>query len=218
MRRSRPMQSRRPITVTKPAATERRAATKAKVMAAARSLLASGESMAATTVGAVVAEAGISRATFYLHFDGKRGLIDALIAEAFESWSQLSGPMLSSDPDRAVLGAVVDAIVATWAANTSVLSALIETAEYDPATKAAWVAKINDVAETVDRWLATPRSDLTDAQRRAVAQVIAWGAERSLHRMLTAEPSSHRTVSAALTEVVWAVAAGTPNGPKAAAG
>lgn len=204
------MQSRRPITIAKPAGKDRRAATKTKVLDAARTLLASGESMAATTVGAVVAEAGISRATFYLHFDGKRGLIDELIAEAFASWNQLSGPMLSSAPDRAVLAAVIDSIVATWVANGPVLSALIEIAEYDAETEAAWAAKIDDIAGTVDRWLAVTRSDLPDAQRRAVAQVVAWGAERSLHRMLTEEPSSQQEVGAALTEVVWAVASGTP--------
>lgn len=201
------MTTRRAVTVQQRVGEDRRGVTRARILAAARELLAAGEPMAVMTVARVAQVAGVSRATFYLHFPDKHELIDALARDLFARWSPIVGPLLDEPvPTREQVRGVVDAVVVAWREHAGTISGLIEVAEYDADARRSWRAAISDVASTIGQWLTTVRPDL-DADRVALlAQVVAWGAERSLHQLLTDDPSSDGAVADALTELVWSLA------------
>lgn len=186
---------------------DRRAATRAKILAAARELLAAGEPMAVMTVARVAQEAGVSRATFYLHFPDKRELTDALARDLFAQWTPIAGPLMTdAKPTRERIAGAVSAVVAAWREHAGTLAGLIEVAEYDADARRSWRAAIDEVASTIAGWLAVVRSDLSPERAGLLAQVIAWGAERSLHQLMQDDPATDVPLAEALTELVWSVA------------
>lgn len=188
---------------------DRRAATREKILVAARELLAAGEPMAVMTVGRVAQAAGVSRATFYLHFPDKRELTDALARELFAQWTPIAGPLLTdAAPSRERIAAAVAAVVAAWREHAGTLAGLIEVAEYDADARRSWHAAIDEIAATITEWLAAVRSDLPAEQAALLAQVLAWGGERSLHQLMRDDPATDAQLAQALTELVWSVARG----------
>jgi AcrR family transcriptional regulator len=201
----------RAVSVQRRAGQDRRAATRDRILVAARALLAAGEPMAVTTVAQVAKRAGVSRATFYLHFVDKRELLDALAQDLFEQWTPITGPLLAKpDPSADELATVVEAVVAAWREHVGTLAGLIEVAEYDADARRSWTATIDGVADTIAQWLALVRTDLSPAEAGLLARVIAWGAERSLHQLMTEDPAADPALAAALTELVSSVAARRP--------
>ncbi len=198
--------TRRAVSVQRRVGEDRRAATRARILEAAGEMLAAGEPLAVMTVGRVAQAAGVSRATFYLHFPDKRELIDALTEQLFAEWTPISGPLLAAPVrSRDELLAVVRAVVGAWRAHAGALAGLIEVGEYDADARSSWRAKIDQVASTIAEWLASVRPDLDADQARALAEVLAWGAERSLHQLLTDDPGEDERLAGALTELVWSV-------------
>lgn len=198
--------SRRAVSVQRRVGEDRRAATRARILDAASDMLAAGEPMAVMTVGRVAQAAGVSRATFYLHFPDKRELTDALTEQLFAQWTPISGPLLAAPVlTRAQMLDVVRAVVRAWREHAGALSGLIEVGEYDADAKRSWRAKIDEVAATIAQWLASVRPDLDEAECRTLAEVLTWGAERSLHQMLTDDPAGDERLAQALTELVWSV-------------
>lgn len=186
---------------------EKREQTRARILDAARAMLAQGEPVAATTVGAVAKAAGVSRATFYLYFPGKFELLDALLGELFEAWTPISMAVLESadaSPER--VRELVDAVIDRWSERAGVLAGFIELAEYDAQVRASWTAAIGEVGTAIEGWLVLVRPDLAPTSRAALAATLAWSAERALHQLLTDDPASKRTVSDGLTELVCSVA------------
>lgn len=71
--------------------------TRARILDAARTLFAA-QGVAATTVEEITLTAGLSRATFYLHFTGKMSVVTELVAEQGESLLAFFA-VLASDPE-----------------------------------------------------------------------------------------------------------------------
>ncbi|MDO9355696.1 MAG: helix-turn-helix domain-containing protein [Solirubrobacteraceae bacterium] len=200
------MSSRRPVNVQRRVGEDRRAATRARILGAARELLSAGEPMAVMTVGRVAEAAGVSRATFYLYFPDKRELTDALTQELFAQWTPISGSLLA-EPDRSkdeVLE-LIRSVVRAWREHAGPLAGLIEVAEYDADARRSWRTMIEGVAASIGTWLAAVRTDLDDDARQALAEVLAWGAERSLHQMQPQDAAGDERLAGALTELVWSV-------------
>ncbi|MBJ7469976.1 MAG: TetR/AcrR family transcriptional regulator [Solirubrobacteraceae bacterium] len=200
------MTNRRAVSVQRRVGEDRRAATRIRILAAARDLLSAGEPMAVMTVARVAQQAGVSRATFYLHFPDKRQLIDELARDLFAQWTPISSPMLLEPaPTRDQIAEVVSAVVVAWRHHAGALAGLIEVAEYDTDARSSWRAAIGQVAATIEAWLLVVRPDLTAQETRPLAEVIAWAAERSLHQMLTEDAGSDGPLVSALAELVWSV-------------
>jgi len=89
--------------------------TRNALLEATKQLLAEETSVAALSVDRIVAAAGMSRATFYLHFKDKTELVAAL-AEEQVAWRDEIGAEALADPemDRAALDAMLRDIVARW--------------------------------------------------------------------------------------------------------
>lgn len=200
------MTAKRAVTVQRRAGEDRRAATREKILSAARELLTAGEPMAVMTVAKVAQAAGVSRATFYLHFPDKRELTDALARDLFASWTPISDPLRAeADPTREQIRAAAGAVVATWRTHAGTLAGLIEVAEYDDDARRSWRAAIDEVASTIAGWLADVRPDLSADQTQLLGQVVAWGAERSLHQLMGDDPQGDDALADALTELLWSL-------------
>jgi TetR/AcrR family transcriptional regulator, ethionamide resistance regulator len=182
-------------------------ATKAGLLDATKRLLVGGASVSGLNVEKIVREAGMSRATFYLHFADKTELIAAL-AEDLLSWRDYIGAEVLADPqmERHTLDAMLKLIVERWADNRAVLAAIIEVAEYDTAIASAWRSGMVHVAETAAvqlraRWAAVGSSA---GDPDAIAEIFTWMFERSCHQMVGDE-RSQEVVAESLAEIIWRV-------------
>jgi AcrR family transcriptional regulator len=186
-------------------------ATRADLLAAAKRLLAGGASVSSLSADRIVAEAGMSRATFYLHFRDKSELVTAL-AEDQVAWRDTIGAEVLADPNltRDDVHAMLSEIVARWVENRAVLAAIIEVAEYDPAMADTWRTAMLDVAEVAAgqfrrRWADQPEHPDPDT----IAEIFTWMFERSCHQMLR-DPARQADVADGLTDVIWRVLAPEP--------
>jgi AcrR family transcriptional regulator len=97
-------------------------------MAAVRGLLAEG-AFHETTVEAVAARAGVSRATLYQHFGTRLGLVDAM-CDTFDENPALVGIRDTEDVDT-----FIELVVEFWAAEEKILVQLYGAAAVDPAAR-----------------------------------------------------------------------------------
>jgi len=180
-------------------------ATRAGLLDATRVLLAEGASVASLNVERIATAAGMSRATFYLHFSDKRELVSALAEDLF-SWREYIGAEALADPtmERATLDEMMRVIVGRWAENRVVLAAIIEVAEYDAAFADAWRSSMQRIAGTAAvqleaRWRKTKHPAGDPAM---IAEIFTWMFERSCHQMLrNGEPPDR--LASALAEIIW---------------
>lgn len=185
-----------------------RDATEQRILDGTTRLLDAGASLAGLSVNRIVEESGVSRATFYLHFTDKRGLVNRLAERELTAFEALTASFLA-DPDagREELAEVAREMIALWRAHAGVLSSLIELAEYDAESREAWQAVVGAVAAQIKTAMLERRSDLTDDEASDISQVIAWAGERSLHQMLGRDSTDQRAeaIASAMTEVIWRV-------------
>jgi AcrR family transcriptional regulator len=189
----------------------RRAGTQQDLLDATVRLLERGAPLAAVTIADIVREAGVVRTTFYGHFKDRTELVTALAAEQLHWIAQAgqTGQRAAADPDlsRQTVGKAVEELVQGWVERRTVLSAIIETAEHDPAVHELWRRGIHDVATTAAalftaHWDAHP--DLRPNAPTTVAEVLTWMIERSCHQIARG-PQEVDAVADALAEVIWRV-------------
>jgi AcrR family transcriptional regulator len=183
-----------------------RDATEQRILEATNSLLDGGASLAGLSVNRIAEQAGVSRATFYLHFSDKRGLIARLAETELAEFARVTDPFLDApDAGREELGHVVASLIQTWRDHAGVLSSLIELAEYDADSREAWQAIVGEVAARIAVALRARRPELSRQQSMTLAEVIAWSGERTCHQMISRDGSERRAseVAAALTDLVW---------------
>ncbi|MDT7635576.1 MAG: hypothetical protein QOI50_7506 [Pseudonocardiales bacterium] len=184
-----------------------RAATRHALLDATKDLLADGTTFAALKVEHIVEQAGMSRATFYLHFRDKSELVAALAADQV-AWRDEIGAEALADPTlkRETLSAMITNIVARWAENRAVLSAIIEVAEYDPAMADTWRSAMHEVADKSAQQFRARWAGRSDGPHDpdTVAEIFTWMFERSCHQILR-DPTRQATVAESIEEIIWRV-------------
>jgi AcrR family transcriptional regulator len=185
----------------------RREATVADIVEATKRLLAAGTRVANLSVERIVAEAGVARATFYLHFHDKHALI-ARLAEDEIAWREQIGAEILADPhlERPALDAIMGEITARWAADRPTLAAIIELAEYDPVVAEIWRSAMDRVALKAAVQFRARWQDSTDSppDPDTIAQVFTWMFERCCHQLVH-DPQSAERVAASMAEIIWRV-------------
>ncbi|GAA0607530.1 TetR/AcrR family transcriptional regulator [Sporichthya brevicatena] len=183
----------------------RREASTAEILAATRRLLSAGDPMASLTVERILAEAGVSRATFYACFPDKHAVVGRLAQESLAWREEVSSEGLA-DPTvtREQLETLMRAVVGHWRANRPVLAAIVELAEHDPAMRAAWRSAVEEIASQTASHLRVRWTDSADAPSDidGVATALTWMFERCAHQ-LAVDDAGAETVSLALTEILW---------------
>lgn len=201
------MSPARSITVSKSPEGDRRAQTRRHVLDATRELLATGEAFATLSIQRIVEKAGVSRATFYLHFRSKRELIAALAQMETSQWRQIAAPFLMNpNATRKVLQRAVAELLVVWRRHHAVIAGIIELAEYDEETREGWRDTVHEIARVVGQAIHQRRPKLSADQAEQIGRLIVWAGERFLHqetRDSNEETDKLRVDS--LADMIWRV-------------
>jgi AcrR family transcriptional regulator len=194
---------------TQSSRTERRGEIRDRLRAAAERLMAGGESYTELSVERLVKEAGISRATFYVYFEDKGDLLQALtedfiqrIIEAATIWWELPADATKSDL-RAAMRAIFDA----YLPHKVVMSAVVEVASYD--------AGLSDLfGRLLERTIKEVAGHIAAGQKQGfvhkgldperTAAWLTWMAERGLYQLVApANAAAVERLLTALTDITW---------------
>ena len=188
---------------------ERRDALRAQVLSIVEQQLRSGATYADINVSTVVAEAGISRSTFYAYFVDKTNLLRIWYAEftqvilaAAQAWWSLDGTATKGDV-RAALERIVDA----YRAHPELMAATHEAIGTDHGVREAVDATMHEYIDGLRAHIETGQAGgFVDPSLPAAetAYWLQWMAERGLHRMVRATPtSSQEQLAEAYAGIVW---------------
>lgn len=199
------MNSVRSVTIGKSPESDRRGQTRQQILGATRRLLAQGEAFAKLSIQRIVDEAGVSRATFYLHFRSKRELIAALGRTETSEWEKISSPFLMNPKaNRKVFERAVKQLIVAWRRHHAVLAGIIELAEYDEETRYGWRDTIHEIARGVGQALQKRQPQLSADQAEHLGRLIVWAGERYLHQEARDPcPDGNDLIVHSLTNLVW---------------
>ncbi|MDT5134336.1 MAG: TetR/AcrR family transcriptional regulator, ethionamide resistance regulator [Mycobacterium sp.] len=187
----------------------RRDALRAQVLSIVEQHLRSGTTYADVSVASVVAEAGISRSTFYAYFVDKSNLLRTWYAEftqvildAAQTWWSLDGTATKDDV-RAALEQIMDA----YRAHPELMAATHEAIGTDHGVREAVDEAMRRSIDGLRAHIETgPADGFVDPSLPAAetAYWLQWMAERGLHRMVRAESgSSQERLADAYAGIVW---------------
>lgn len=185
----------------------RREATRAAIVDGMRRLLLDGEAYPTLSTDQIAKAAGVSRATFYLHFTDKKQVMVELANQIVEQRFVIGAePLADPHIGRAALTAVVTQMVDRWMADARLLDAVVQLAEDDPGMRDVWVDAVHEVGAMGAKLMHARWGDSPSAfgDPETLGQVLAWMFERSAHQ-LTRDPTRRDEVIEAVTEVVWRV-------------
>lgn len=187
-----------------------RAETEQRILDGTIELLDAGASLAGLSVNRIVDAAGVSRATFYLHFGDKRALVNRLAETELVEFQRITAGFLAEPgAGREELAATVAEQIALWRDHAGVLSSLIESAESDAETRENWQGVIRAVGSSIEFALQERRPELEQPLLGTLAEIIAWTGERAMHQMIGRDATDEqaRLVAEGLTEAVWRLVA-----------
>lgn len=152
-----------------------------RLLLAIERLLGGGTSFAALTVDQLAREAGIGRATFYLHFKDKGQLVHRLMGKLTAEVVASAGAWFrdGSDVDRHSMQLALRGIVGTFKRHQAVLSAIAATAPSDPAVAAAHQQMMDELCRLSRKAIAQVRrkGQATAAATPELADLLTWSIE-----------------------------------------
>jgi TetR/AcrR family transcriptional regulator, ethionamide resistance regulator len=152
-----------------------------RLLLAIERLLGSGTSFAALSVDQLAREAGIGRATFYLHFKDKAQLVHRLmrkltaeVVDGAGAWFRDGGEV-----DRRSMHLALHGIVGTFKRHQAVLSAIAATAPSDPAVAEAHTQMMDELCRLSRKAIAQVRrkGQATAAATPELADLLTWSIE-----------------------------------------
>lgn len=169
----------------------------ARLLAAMERLLAQGTPFAAVSVEALVAEAGIARATFYTHFKDKPALVarwlsrisDDVVASGGE-WFEGDGPVSPGQVKTALMG-----IVAAFGRHQAIFAAVAATAPFDTEVAALHHDMMSRLCEASRRGVrrAQAQGTATPLADDAMADLLTWLIELYCSRFVAQMNDAERT-------------------------
>ncbi|HEY2220624.1 TetR/AcrR family transcriptional regulator [Actinomycetospora sp.] len=186
----------------------RRAAARTRLLEVVERRLRDGETFADIKVGEIVAEAGLSRTTFYVYFEDKADLlrtwygdVSSTILNAAQVWWDLDARAEQSDLRAALAG-----IVAAYRPHPELMAATHEAIGYDhgvrQAVDDAMASYIAGLAAHIERGQVAGFVD-PSLPPYETAYWLQWMAERGLHRMVRTESSRADSLLEAYALIVW---------------
>ncbi len=187
----------------------RRERIRTQLLAKIEEALEAGRTYNDLTIGWLVAEAAISRATFYTYFEDKGDLLSELsehvvtdMIEAGKHWWSLPANASKSD-----LREAIQLLFDSYRRYRALWGAVVESASYDPRVRMQYEQTISKaigaLAEHIragqEAGSITRDLDLDDA-----AAWITWMGERGLHQLVSpADEEQAARQAGALTDLVW---------------
>ena len=104
-----------------------------RLLAAVESLLQEGASFSSITIESLAARAGISRASFYIHFQDKVELLEEWLPQVRRDLMEVCSQWYDADPaiDRPALKTIIADIIRAYLARMTLMLAAHEAAQYD---------------------------------------------------------------------------------------
>jgi AcrR family transcriptional regulator len=198
---------------------DRRDAMQQRLLAATERLVAEGVSFTELSVERLAAEAGISRSTFYVHFQDKTDIVLRLtrtvlteLREVSSTWWAVAEHAGPEDLRRA-LAAIVDVYRRHGAAFTVVA----ETSAYDPAVaqemRSLMQAIIDHTTAAIERGQAA--GVMRTVRPAETATVLSWMVERAGYQMVRrGDPTADLTIADTLTDIIWTTLYRAPADPE----
>ncbi|MEU0537487.1 TetR/AcrR family transcriptional regulator [Amycolatopsis tolypomycina] len=195
--------------VTRPAGSRRqnrREELERRLFAATEELVAEGDGFTELSVERLAAAAGISRSTFYVHFEDKGDLVRRLATTVLAELREVSATWWAT-ADPAGLTAAITAIVEVYRRRAAAFTIITETAAYDP-TVAAEVRTlmqsiINATREAIERGQAA--GVMRRVRPAETAALLTWMVERAGYQLVrTTDPAQDENVVEALTDIIRA--------------
>ncbi|MFC8246198.1 TetR/AcrR family transcriptional regulator [Streptomyces chartreusis] len=183
----------------------RSAATVAQVMSTLQRLLDSGEAFSEISVQRILEEAGISRATFYAHFQSKSDVLVRLTNDLRQSLLALAQQWNpSAGPEK--LAQFFEEVITIHRAHQSVITAVREAAAYDPAIDDFYTADLEAFDETALQSLLTDQAaglTPTDLDAACASRIIVWGGAQAIAHHIRVDNGSSDTLFARELAQIW---------------
>lgn len=182
-----------------------------RLLAAIVELAASGEPYSTVSVERLATTAALSRATFYIYFEGKADLLEAWfddveteLGEATAAWFSLDGPA-----SQAELGRVLQGVAEIYRSHHGLLTAFYDEATQNAELRARLTGAIAGVTKDLQVHLEAGQhggwvdADLLPAE---TAAWIVWMLERGLGNVVAGRESAEAELLVAnLTSMIWHV-------------
>ncbi len=188
---------------------QRRESVQRELLGAVERLLEGGESYTELSVERLVAEAGISRSTFYVYFEDKGDLLRALTEDVVVEVGQAGRVWWELPPDapKQEIRDALKQVFNTYRSHGAVFGAVVDTAAYDPGVR-------NQFGALVLGLISELATHIREGQEQGyvkqgldpdrTAAWLTWMAERGLHQLVAAasEEESELLVDS-LADIVW---------------
>jgi AcrR family transcriptional regulator len=168
---------------------------RAAILRAVEDLIA-GRRLDELTVGQIVDAAGVSRASFYIHFESKAAvvaaLVESVIDEIYAEWERWFDGEEPSD--RATLQLHIGGTMSLWREHAALMSAMVESWHTDPEIYDLWGGMLHrfttGAAERIERDRQAGRLPVDGLDPRVLAAALVWLNERCYYvAMSGAEPA-----------------------------
>ncbi len=152
-----------------------------RVLAATSSLLATHR-FDELSVADILAEAGVSRASFYFYFASRQSVLAELVRRAVGRGHEAAAPWLDADADPlAGLRAGITAGARLWRENAGVLVAIVDAWGSDPELRELWLSLMQGFTDATRQRLHGDEAALRHLEGvdlDAVAASLTWLGER----------------------------------------
>jgi AcrR family transcriptional regulator len=186
----------------------RSAATQAQVMSTLERLLDSGEAFSDISVQRLLEEAGVSRATFYAHFQSKSDVLVRLtdgLRESLLSLARQWDPAAGEDgADR--FARFFEDVIRIHRAHQGVITAVREAASYDSTASDFYSANLEGFEETTLRTILSEQaagSTTADVDAVSASRIIAWGGAQAIAHHIQVDDGSRDAVFARELAQIW---------------
>jgi AcrR family transcriptional regulator len=198
-----------PRTASPKGRTARREEIRQRLLTAIEEALEGGSTYNDLTVGWLVAEAKISRATFYTYFEDKGDLLSALsehvvtdMVDAGTYWWSLPGQATKGD-----LREAIQRLCDSYRRYRALWGAVVESAAYDPRVREQYERTVQKAIDAISAHIRAGQAEGTitrDLDPDDAAAWITWMGERGMHQLVSPGTDEHADRQAgALTDVVW---------------
>ncbi|MDP7705907.1 MULTISPECIES: TetR/AcrR family transcriptional regulator [unclassified Mycobacterium] len=198
-------------TANRPERGHRQAVIEQRLLEATERLMAEGATFTELSVDRLASEAGMSRRTFYVYFRDKTQLLRQLTLQVFveqeaaaRQWWESADRHEYADLQRAIRG-----ILASYRRHQALLTAVMETATYDPEFGDSYRALMDRTTANVEQLVIETgkakgiiRQSLPSHE---VAASLTWMLERACHQILRyGGDGVDERLADSLAQIIWA--------------
>jgi AcrR family transcriptional regulator len=171
-------------------------------------LIREGASFAEISVERLVAQAGISRSTFYVHFQDKGELARKLASTVLDELGEVADRWwrTAEHADRTALHDAIAAIVAVYRSRAAAFTVVVETATYDPTVAAELQTRAQQIIDAAHAAIERGKAAgvMRDVAPAETAAVLTWMVERAGYQLVRGGDSAHDPAFVhVLADIVW---------------